>query len=201
MLLAPTVRAESRAVEPIIPLTIFRSRTVSPTTIAGVLVGVALFGGTVFPSQYFQVALGKSPTVAGLTSLPMIFGLLPSSTVAGQLITKFGRWKAYLVAGASVMAVGMQAAQHHQGEAAVRPDRRGARGTQGGRPALRCTGRRFLVHLLPYQYEMSTPRDKSGGPARGDRAAHRARRRVRHRARQRSDRRARQRVRRRGGRT
>ncbi|MET8318437.1 MDR family MFS transporter [Micromonospora sp. NPDC005189] len=107
VLLALAVVVESRAAEPIVPLTIFRNRTVSLATIASVLVGVAMFGGTVFLSQYFQIALGKSPTVAGLMSLPMIFGLLVSSTVAGQLITKYGRWKAYLVSGAAVMSVGM----------------------------------------------------------------------------------------------
>jgi EmrB/QacA subfamily drug resistance transporter len=107
VLLALAVVVESRAEEPIVPLGIFRNRTVSLATVASVLVGVALFGGTVFLSQYFQISLGKSPTVAGLMSLPMIFGLLVSSTVAGQLITKYGRWKAYLVAGAAVMSVGM----------------------------------------------------------------------------------------------
>ncbi|BCY14734.1 MDR family MFS transporter [Actinoplanes sp. L3-i22] len=107
LLLALAVRVESRAAEPIVPLGIFRHRTVSLTVIASVLVGVAMFGGTVFLSQYFQISLGKSPTVAGLMSLPMIFGLLVSSTVAGQLITKFGRWKIYLVAGAVVMTGGM----------------------------------------------------------------------------------------------
>ncbi|PWR08209.1 MFS transporter [Micromonospora acroterricola] len=107
ILLALAVRVESRATEPIVPLDIFRNRTVSLATIASVLVGVAMFGGTVFLSQYFQISLGKSPTVAGLMSLPMIFGLLVSSTIAGQLITKFGRWKAYLVAGAAIMTVGM----------------------------------------------------------------------------------------------
>ncbi|SCG63961.1 drug resistance transporter, EmrB/QacA subfamily [Micromonospora echinaurantiaca] len=107
LLLALAVRVEARATDPIVPLDIFRNRTVSLATIASVLVGVAMFGGTVFLSQYFQISLGKSPTVAGLMSLPMIFGLLVSSTVAGQLITKYGRWKAYLVAGAAVMTVGM----------------------------------------------------------------------------------------------
>ncbi|GIF24736.1 EmrB/QacA subfamily drug resistance transporter [Actinoplanes tereljensis] len=107
VLLALAVLVESKAPEPVIPLGIFRSRTVSLTIVASVLVGVALFGGTVFLSQYFQVALGKSPTVAGLMSLPMIFGLLLSSTIAGQLITKFGKWKMYLVAGAVVMTIGM----------------------------------------------------------------------------------------------
>ncbi|GAA0540473.1 MDR family MFS transporter [Paractinoplanes ferrugineus] len=107
VLLGLAVLVEARAAEPIIPLGIFRNRTVSLTIVASVLVGVALFGGTVFLSQYFQVALGKSPTVAGLMSLPMIFGLLVSSTVAGQLITKFGKWKIYLVSGAVVMTGGM----------------------------------------------------------------------------------------------
>ena len=107
VLLALAVWVESRAEEPIIPLGIFRNRTVTLTIIASVLVGVAMFGGTVFLSQYFQVALGKSPTVAGLMSLPMIFGLLVSSVVAGALITKTGKWKVYLVAGAVIMTIGM----------------------------------------------------------------------------------------------
>ncbi|MCX4472466.1 MFS transporter [Micromonospora sp. NBC_01655] len=106
-LLALAVWVESRAAEPIVPLAIFRNRTVTLTTVASTLVGVAMFGGTVFLSQYFQIALGKSPTVAGLMSLPMIFGLLVSSTIAGQLITKYGRWKRYLVAGGVVMTLGM----------------------------------------------------------------------------------------------
>ncbi|MEU7762423.1 MDR family MFS transporter [Micromonospora aurantiaca (nom. illeg.)] len=106
-LLALAVFVEARTEEPIIPLGIFRNRTVSLTTIASILVGVAMFGGTVFLSQYFQTSLGKSPTAAGLMSLPMVLGLLVSSTVAGQLITKYGRWKMFLVAGAAVMTVGM----------------------------------------------------------------------------------------------
>nr|WP_218617283.1 MDR family MFS transporter [Cryptosporangium aurantiacum] len=107
VLLALFVLVESRAAEPIIPLGIFRNRTVSLTTLASALVGVAMFGGTVFLSQYFQISLGKSPTVAGLMSLPLIFGLLGSSTVAGALITKYGKWKIYLVAGGVVMVIGM----------------------------------------------------------------------------------------------
>ncbi|MGX7674134.1 MDR family MFS transporter [Plantactinospora sp. DSM 117369] len=106
LLLALAVRTESRAADPIVPLGLFRNRTVTLAVVASTLVGVAMFGGTVFLSQYFQVALGKSPTVAGLMSLPMIFGVLVSSTVAGQLITRFGRWKAYLVVGSVVMTSG-----------------------------------------------------------------------------------------------
>jgi EmrB/QacA subfamily drug resistance transporter len=106
-LLALAVRVEARAKDPIVPLTIFRNRTVTLTTVASALVGVAMFGGTVFLSQYFQIGLGKSPTEAGLMSLPMILGLLVSSTVAGQLITRWGRWKIFLVAGGAIMVAGM----------------------------------------------------------------------------------------------
>ncbi|MFG2502169.1 MDR family MFS transporter [Streptomyces sp. NPDC048441] len=107
LLLVVAVFVEARVPEPIIPLAIFRNRTVTLTTVASLLVGVAMFGGTVFLSQYFQIALGKSPTAAGLMSLPMILGLLVSSTVAGQFISRTGKWKAYLVSGAVIMTAGL----------------------------------------------------------------------------------------------
>jgi EmrB/QacA subfamily drug resistance transporter len=106
VLLALAVLVESKVAEPIIPLDIFRNRTVTLTVIASALVGVAMFGGTVFLSQYFQISLGYSPTEAGLLSLPLIGGLLVSSTVAGQLITRTGRWKRFLVAGGALMTLG-----------------------------------------------------------------------------------------------
>ncbi|MFB8119045.1 MDR family MFS transporter [Streptomyces sp. NPDC055962] len=107
VLLVAAVFVESRAAEPIIPLDIFRNRTVSLTTLASFFVGIAMFAGTVFLSQYFQISLGKSPTVAGLMSLPLIGGLLVSSTIAGQIISATGKWKIYLVSGAVVMTAGL----------------------------------------------------------------------------------------------
>ncbi|MGW4209102.1 MDR family MFS transporter [Lentzea sp. NPDC004789] len=107
LLLVAAVRVEATAHDPIVPLSIFRNRTVALTIVASALVGVAMFGSTVFLSQYFQLSLGKTPTQAGLLGLPVILGMLISSTVAGQLITKYGRWKAYLVSGGVVMVGGM----------------------------------------------------------------------------------------------
>lgn len=107
LLLALAVYVESRVPEPVIPLSIFRNRTVTLATVASLFVGVAMFGGTIFLTQYFQLSLGKSPTEAGLMSLPMIFGLLISSTVAGQIISATGKWKAFMVSGATIMTVGM----------------------------------------------------------------------------------------------
>jgi MFS family permease len=98
---------ESKAAEPIIPLGIFRSRTVTLATLATLVLGFVMFGSGVFLSQYLQVSLGKSPTVAGLLTLPLVFSLLVSSTFAGQQIAKTGRWKTILVIGAVLMAAGM----------------------------------------------------------------------------------------------
>ncbi|MFI5954598.1 MDR family MFS transporter [Cryptosporangium sp. NPDC051539] len=98
--------AETRAAEPIIPLSLFRNRTVALATVASLFVGVAMFGATVFLSQYFQIARGESPTVSGLMTLPMIGGLFLSSTISGRIITTTGRWKRFLVAGAFLTTAG-----------------------------------------------------------------------------------------------
>jgi EmrB/QacA subfamily drug resistance transporter len=98
---------ESKAREPIIPLRLFRNRTITLASIASLFVGVGMFAGTVFFSQYFQLARDKSPTMSGVMTIPMIAGLFVSSTVSGQIITKTGRWKAWLVAGGALLTSGL----------------------------------------------------------------------------------------------
>ncbi|WP_406401053.1 MDR family MFS transporter [Streptomyces sp. NBC_00879] len=98
---------ESRASEPIIPLRLFRNRTITLASLASLFVGVAMFAGTVYFSQYFQLARDKSPTMSGVMTIPMIGGLFLSSTVSGQVITKTGRWKAWLVSGAVLVTAGL----------------------------------------------------------------------------------------------
>ncbi|WP_439031526.1 MDR family MFS transporter [Gordonia terrae] len=106
VLLLVAVYVESKVSSPIIPLHIFRDRTTTLATLASVGVGVALFGGAVFLGQYFQIARGYSPTAAGLLTLPMVIGSMISATVSGNLITRYGRWKRFLVAGAAMMTIG-----------------------------------------------------------------------------------------------
>ncbi|TGB10426.1 MFS transporter [Streptomyces sp. MZ04] len=98
---------ESKASEPIIPLRLFRNRTITLASLASLFVGVAMFAGTVFFSQYFQLARDKSPTMSGVMTIPMIAGLFVSSTVSGQIITKTGKWKAWLVAGGVLLTAGL----------------------------------------------------------------------------------------------
>ncbi|MEU0783235.1 MFS transporter [Streptomyces sp. NPDC006173] len=101
------VLVESRASEPIIPLRLFRNRTITLSSLASLFVGVAMFTGTVFFSQYFQLARDKSPTMSGVMTIPMIAGLFISSTISGQVITKTGRWKYWLVSGGFLVTAGL----------------------------------------------------------------------------------------------
>ena len=107
LLLIAAVIVELNVAAPIIPMTLFRNRTFTLAVIASISVGVAMFGTSVFLSQYMQLARGATPTESGLLTLPMIVGLLVSSTVVGALISKFGRWKSYMVAGAAALTIGM----------------------------------------------------------------------------------------------
>jgi EmrB/QacA subfamily drug resistance transporter len=107
VLLLVAVWWESRAAEPIIPLWLFGSRNTSLAVVASLFIGLALFGGTVFLSQYFQISRGKSPTVAGLYSMPLILGLVVSSLIVGRIITRTGRYKKWMVMGSILLVAGL----------------------------------------------------------------------------------------------
>ncbi|WP_369357758.1 MFS transporter [Streptomyces sp. cg2] len=101
------VIVETKAAEPLIPLRLFRNKTITLATIASLFVGVGMYSGTVFFSQYFQLAEGKTPTMSGVMTIPMVTGLFLSSMVSGQIITRTGRWKVFLVSGGVLLTAGL----------------------------------------------------------------------------------------------
>ena len=107
VLLVAFVLVELRATEPILPMGLFRNRTFVLSVAASALIGVSLFGTSVFLSQYMQLARGKSPTESGLLTLPMVIGSLVASTIIGQMITRTGIWKRYMVSGSVLMLAGI----------------------------------------------------------------------------------------------
>jgi MFS family permease len=109
LLLALAVWVEARVAEPVVPLPIVRERTTTLAINGSLAVGMAMFGGSVFLGQYFQIGRGYSPTEAGLLMIPMMAGVLVSSTVAGRLITRSGRIKPYVVAGTITLVAGFSA--------------------------------------------------------------------------------------------
>ncbi|MFT4215123.1 MAG: MDR family MFS transporter [Microbacterium sp.] len=100
------VIVELRSKEPLVPLSLFRNRTFTLSVIASIATGIAMFGASVFLSQYMQLARGATPTEAGLMTIPMIGGLLLSSILVGALITRTGRWKPFLIVGAILLIAG-----------------------------------------------------------------------------------------------
>src|SRR6185437_3052602 len=98
---------ERRAAEPVLPLRLFRDKTFTVTSVIGLIVGFALFGSVTYFPVFLQVVKGVSPTASGLEMLPMMVGMLVTSIVSGQLISRSGRYKIFPVLGTAVMSLGM----------------------------------------------------------------------------------------------
>jgi EmrB/QacA subfamily drug resistance transporter len=106
LVLAIAVIVELRVKEPVIPLSLFKNRTFTLSVIASISVGVAMFGTAVFLSQYMQLARGATPTESGLLTIPMMAGVLISSTVIGALVSRRGKWKGFMVTGGVLLIAG-----------------------------------------------------------------------------------------------
>ena len=106
VILAAAVRVEARVAEPVVPPQIVKQRGTALAIVASLAVGMAMYGGAVFLGQYFQIGRGYSPTEAGLLTIPMMAGVLVSSTISGRLISKTGRIKPYLVGGTLTLVAG-----------------------------------------------------------------------------------------------
>ncbi|HEY9226669.1 MAG TPA: MDR family MFS transporter, partial [Gemmatimonadaceae bacterium] len=99
--------AESRAAEPVLPPRLFRNRTFLCAIGVGAVVGFAMFGSVTYMPVFLQVVTGSSPTGSGLQLVPMMVGMLVTSVVSGQLISRMGKYKRFPVAGTIIMAIGM----------------------------------------------------------------------------------------------
>ena len=107
VLLGVFVIVERRAVEPVLPLHLFRMRTFWVTSVVGFIVGFAMFGAIVYLPAFFQVVRGISPTLSGVRLLPLMAGLLVVSIGSGQIISKTGKYRFWPIAGSAVMTIGV----------------------------------------------------------------------------------------------
>lgn len=101
------LHVEQRAKEPVLPLRLFENRTFVISAVVGLIVGFALFGSVTYLPLFLQIAKGASPTSSGLRMIPMMAGMLISSIVAGQLISRRGRYKVFPIFGTAIMTIGL----------------------------------------------------------------------------------------------
>ena len=93
--------------EPIVPMSLFRNRTFTLSVVASIAIGVAMISTAVFLAQYFQLARGASPTESGLMTIPMIVGQMGASIIIGQLVSRLGKWKGWMLTGSVLALIGM----------------------------------------------------------------------------------------------
>jgi EmrB/QacA subfamily drug resistance transporter len=93
--------------EAILPLAMFRIKTVGVASIASVLIGIAMFGGLASLPLYLQIVRGATPTEAGLLLLPMTLGIMTGSISSGQIISRTGRYRIYPVVGSAMLALAL----------------------------------------------------------------------------------------------
>lgn len=98
--------AERHAAEPVIPLKLFRERVFNAASSIGFVMGFAMFGALTFLPLYMQIVKGVSPTASGLRILPLMLGMLGASVVSGRLVTRWGRYKIFPIAGTALMTIG-----------------------------------------------------------------------------------------------
>ncbi|MEV6473046.1 MFS transporter [Streptomyces sp. NPDC051657] len=107
VLLVAFIAVERRAVEPVLPLKLFRIRTFALVAVISFVIGFAMFGAMTYLPTFLQVVHDITPTMSGVHMLPMVFGLLITSTGSGQIVSRTGRWKVFPVLGTAITAVGL----------------------------------------------------------------------------------------------
>src|SRR4051794_24797270 len=97
---------ENRVEQPVVPIELFGTRTVSAASLAGFATGVGMFGTIMFVPLFVQGVLGGSATSSGLVLTPLMLAMMISSVGSGQIITRTGRYRWALLSGPIVMGSG-----------------------------------------------------------------------------------------------
>jgi EmrB/QacA subfamily drug resistance transporter len=98
---------ETRASEPILPLRLFANRVFAVCSVLGLVTGAVMFAAIIFTPQYLQTVRGVTPTSSGLRLLPLLAGMLLCSVGSGQLISRTGHYKIFVILGTLILTIGM----------------------------------------------------------------------------------------------
>lgn len=100
------IAIERRAEEPVLPLRLFSSRVVTQANIAAFAVSMVMFGAIIYIPVFAQGVIGVDATNSGLILMPLMIGFVGLGIVTGQLITRTGVYRPFMLTGIAVMGVG-----------------------------------------------------------------------------------------------
>lgn len=98
------MRAERRALDPIVPLSLFRNRVVTAGSITSFMIGASMFGALSFIPLFVQGAMGGTATEAGLLLTPFLLGWVVMAVVGGRLMLSIG-YRPTVLAGLTMQIV------------------------------------------------------------------------------------------------
>jgi EmrB/QacA subfamily drug resistance transporter len=101
------VAIERRADEPMIPLDLFHLRTFNVATTVSLTIGVAMFGVVTYLPAFLQIANGATASNSGLLITPLMLGMIATSIVAGQVVSRTGRYRCFPTCGMALVSIGM----------------------------------------------------------------------------------------------
>ncbi|TMC04612.1 MAG: DHA2 family efflux MFS transporter permease subunit [Chloroflexi bacterium] len=112
VLLVAFILVERRAREPVIPLDLFTNRTMAGTNAAVFCLGFGMFTAVIYLPRFYQVVRGVSATQSGYEIWPLLVGLMGGSILAGQLISRTGKYKALMLIAIGILIVGAYLMTH-----------------------------------------------------------------------------------------
>ncbi|HEX2754086.1 MAG TPA: MDR family MFS transporter [Candidatus Limnocylindrales bacterium] len=98
---------ETRAVDPIVPLDLFRLRTFSISVASMFLAAFGFFTAVIFLPRWFQTVGGASATESGYNLLPLLAGLIFSAIASGQIVARVGRYKILMAGSLALLALAL----------------------------------------------------------------------------------------------
>lgn len=101
------ILAEKKAVEPILPLRLFKNSIFSVSSIESFLASALMFCGIIYVPLFAQSVLGMSATNSGLVMIPMLVSLTIAATITGQIISRTGKYKNLAIAEFVITGIGV----------------------------------------------------------------------------------------------
>jgi EmrB/QacA subfamily drug resistance transporter len=98
---------ERFASDPILPLDLFKNRVFSTANLAGFLISMSFMSTVAFLPIFMQIGQGVNATTSGLSTLPLMAGLMGSAILSGRLVTRTGKYKPFMYGGAIITALGI----------------------------------------------------------------------------------------------